>query len=58
LNSRFVGMKQVDHHYPCPKVVLKFDVKGKSRGPFGWDMLRELAASAPGTAPGPQGAVR
>jgi hypothetical protein len=38
-------MKQTDHHYPWPKVLLKFEIKGKSRWPFGWEILRELTAA-------------
>ena len=36
------GMKQIDRQYPRPKILLKFEVKGKSRWPFGWEILREL----------------
>jgi site-specific DNA recombinase len=37
------GMKQTGRHYPRPKVLLKFEIKGKSRWPFGYEILRELA---------------
>ena len=37
-----VGVKQNDRHYPRPKILLKFEVKDKSRWPFGWEILREL----------------
>lgn len=37
-----VGVKQI--HRPCPrtKIELNFETKGKSRWPFGWEILREL----------------
>jgi len=41
------GAKQIDHRFPRATVLVKFEVKGKSRWPFGWDILRELGAAAP-----------
>jgi hypothetical protein len=40
-------MQQTDRHYPRPKIRLKFEVKGKSRWPFGWEILRHLSALEP-----------
>jgi hypothetical protein len=40
-----MGLKQIDRHFPSPKILLKFEVKGISRWPFGWEILRALESS-------------
>jgi len=37
------GLKQIDHPVPRPKILLKLEIRGKARWPFGWEILRELA---------------
>ena len=44
MKERCGGMRQMDRQIPRPKVQLKLEVRGKSRWPFGWEILRELAS--------------
>jgi hypothetical protein len=38
-------MQQIGRYYPRPKILVKLEVKGKSRWPFGWEILRELGSA-------------
>jgi hypothetical protein len=46
MKERCGGTKQIGRHYPSPKILLKFEVKGKCRWPYGWEILRQLAAKS------------
>jgi hypothetical protein len=38
------GRETIGRQLPRPRILLKLEVKGKSRWPFGWEILRELGA--------------
>src|SRR5262249_4351610 len=46
MKERCGGTKQIGRHYPSPKILLKFEVKGKCRWPYGWEILRQLPAKS------------
>ncbi len=36
------GGKRLSHHHPCTKILLKFEILGKNRWPYGYDILRQF----------------
>jgi len=51
MQQRCGGMTQIGRQLPRPKILLNLAVSGKSRWPFGWDILRELASVATTSRP-------
>lgn len=36
------GGIRLSHHHPCTKILLKFEILGKNRWPYGYDVLRQF----------------